>query len=227
VHSTLPKSNFLRQRLDDYGKSEVLQICLLLLHYRFLEIRWTAIHHYSSLTRSINIKNVNYTCIVQVFTLHWLCSLYLPACDGLPFRAAPQSGLRTEEGCRHCLHRKETVLFPFCCCCEAGPSVQLTKNLHLADLCLLLGFRFGNTLYFWHCLNYFILAYKKHSQNPTCYLIKKKLKRTRHLIHIRKEKDSVPGCESRTVSPAADAIAGCICLPCRAAKEDMKLNLSF
>lgn len=163
---------------------------------------------------------------MQVFTLHWSHSLHLPACSVIPFRAAPKPSLRTGEGCHNCLHHKETQYCPHRAAavswaiCAAYIEFSLSRSLSSA------GFFLGNMLYFWHCVNCSVPVYKKSSQYPTFYFINKILKSTRHLI-CTSWKDSEPGCESCIVGPAADAIVGCICLPCRVAKEAIKSNLSF
>lgn len=204
-------------------KSEVLQICLLFLPCTFLEICWTAIPHC--------ITFINQGCKQKSCSLHLHCAsvhialtalLTLPACSGFPSRSALQSGVSTEEGCHHCLHRQETQG------CSCPPAA-----VRLGHLCSLRGiytfqisifcyvFALENTLRFWHCLNYFILVYQKHSQHPTFYLIyKKKIKNHQAPNpHTIKGKNSVPGCKSHIISPAADATVGSICLPSKVHRE--------
>lgn len=88
-------------------KSYRFAYCFCPVHsWKFVELQILTV--LPSLTRAINRKAAHYTCIVQVLTLHWLHSLHLPACSGFPSRSAPQPGVSTEEGCHHCLPRKET-----------------------------------------------------------------------------------------------------------------------
>lgn len=135
--------------------SEVLQICLLFLpcmFWKFVELHFLTVLH--SLIRVVNRKAAYYTCIV-----HSLHSLHLPACSEFPSRSAPQPGLRTEEGCHHCLHCKETQG-----CSHPPAAVRLghlcsLKRIYSYKISqLLLCFCFGNMLLFWHCVKYFILV---------------------------------------------------------------------
>lgn len=83
------------------------------------------------------------------------------------------------------------MLFPPCCWCEAGPYAHLKiKKITLGDLCFLLLFYFGNMLYFLHCLNNFILVYRKNFQHFTLLktkqntqTTKKKHKSSKHPMH--------------------------------------------